>query len=508
MLIFVSRRMHCTFVLNCISQYLPPAVCRNRLNWLPIRQTVCRIQRQHPTNPLPTRSLHLTKASRRSWKISLPLVNLWHHKVRMALRPEDVEPQLSRPLLLQLPFSIRHRIYLYLGIALWDGELPSLIDLRGPFRRKPEAGVYSLLLSCRALYGEVSRLLFSSNVFVIHYRPVYGRDARASLQPLWNLTDSSLASLRQLKIVLSQNGCHEQKPVSPRSAYGLCCSYPRTTHYHFEEYCKKLHAHDQPLQSSQHLFWPLLDEWRRMVRHLASRIRPHVLDLALVCDLDHTLTDSEATARKIVEPLISLPPLRHCQVRLSKSHKAGALAEIARRAVLKACRWPEVAHHLTPSSSPGAAGFRRLPREVRLRVLEYTDLIIPSGEVMWTKFERAYSYLESACGIIEGESHCSLTKHHSCQFSGCHASGYPRDGTLGCFCRARHADFSPKCRCWAAPTPLFLVCKNLTEDARFIFFSQNRFVISDSLTAPCPYIPFDIPANIPWPERPGYYATR
>ncbi|KAK4140148.1 uncharacterized protein C8A04DRAFT_40159 [Dichotomopilus funicola] len=359
----------------------------------------------------------------------------------MAFRPDS--PEDVKPLLLHLPYSIRHRMYLYVGVVPWDHQLPSMIDLRPPRRRYDRVSFHGLLLSCRVLYGEVSRLLYSSHAAIIHYRSVSGKDAGASpsLQPLRNLTDSSLASIRQLKIVLNQNGCHETRPADPRNVCWRCCDYPGTTHFHFgADYCKP-HLHDEPLRSSQHLSGPLLDERCRTVQHLSSRIGPDVLELALVCDLDHTLADT--------------------------------------------CRSPEAELH-TPSPSPGATGFHSLPRELRLQTLEYTDLVIPSREVMWTRFERAQ-------------------RHY---FSGCHGPEYPHarpqflgPGTLGCFCRARHASFSPICRCWAPPTPLFLVCKGLTEDARFIFFSQNRFVVSDSLAAPCTYFPLDILANSPWHEH-------
>ncbi len=108
-------------------------------------------------------------------------------------------PQLhrsSRAFLLRLPRSVRRRIYLHLGVARWDGA-PMLFDLAGPVDDPVEpvdpgildldlAGLglaspvdpstsgrlafRGLLLSCRAIYAEVSTLLFSANQFVIHYR--------------------------------------------------------------------------------------------------------------------------------------------------------------------------------------------------------------------------------------------------------------------------------------------------------------------------------------------------
>ena len=34
------------------------------------------------------------------------------------------------------------------------------------------------------------------------------------------------------------------------------------------------------------------------------------------------------------------------------------------------------------------------------------------------------------------------------------------------------------CQCWQPPTPLFLVCKSLSKEAKDIFFSQNQFIIT------------------------------
>jgi hypothetical protein len=49
----------------------------------------------------------------------------------------------------------------------------------------------------------------------------------------------------------------------------------------------------------------------------------------------------------------------------------------------------------------------------------------------------------------------------------------------GGFCRRRHSAFTSTYHYWAPPTDLFLVCRVLRRDARFVFFSGNRFIAHD-----------------------------
>jgi hypothetical protein len=51
---------------------------------------------------------------------------------------------------------------------------------------------------------------------------------------------------------------------------------------------------------------------------------------------------------------------------------------------------------------------------------------------------------------------------------------------------------------------LFLICRILTEDAKFVFFSLNRFVVSDSLASRHPCTAFNIFRTFEWPEDGRY----
>jgi hypothetical protein len=128
--------------------------------------------------------------------------------------PPDVEVEEGRPRpprLLRLPPDIRHRIYLYTGVARFDGHACIYyLDGRKESRRErsvfdppPTRNFAGLLLSCRTLYTETATLLYSANRFVIFYtRP-------GSLTPLRALSPTTLASLTSLKIVLNESSCHQ-----------------------------------------------------------------------------------------------------------------------------------------------------------------------------------------------------------------------------------------------------------------------------------------------------------
>ncbi len=228
------------------------------------------------------------------------------------------------PSLLRLPSSVRRRIYLYLGVARWDG-FPLVFDLDGPLNPSNQIAFRGLLLSCRTLYIEASALLFFANRFVVHF------SHKRSLQPLRNLTTSSLASLASLKIVLNQASCHHRRE---REWRGECCDVPAWTGTGgalFEARCRKDHTtyHNGPLEGSDSAADLVLDEWYRAAKYWSSRIGPRALELSLVCDLDQRETD---LATKVVAPLSSFPELRECHIRLCRSQNA-QLAQVAQHAV-------------------------------------------------------------------------------------------------------------------------------------------------------------------------------
>jgi hypothetical protein len=87
---------------------------------------------------------------------------------------------------------------------------------------------------------------------------------------------------------------------------------------------------------------------------------------------------------------------------------------VSQDAVLRGRRL--AAPHYKPTSA--LATLVTLPRELRLRILEYTDLITPWREVSWSRQLRTYEVYYTGCAELNGfESAPGI--HHGCQFRRC-----------------------------------------------------------------------------------------
>jgi len=436
--------------------------------------------------------------------------------------PTTLGPDRTSPSLLRLPPHIRHRIYRFTGVARFDsyaytyhldGRKESRIFRSadgfnpplGPdprrrqlppdwFRRlskgedetgrRPGLLFSGLLLTCRVVYAEVAALLYSSNRFVIFYA------RQRSLAPLRALSPTALASLATLKIVLNESACHQ--PMDSMHYPPRCC---RDTSAHglvsSKRHCAEHHGgqHGHPLLEPGSAMDPgaaklsvqaMLLEWRDTATYMSSRVGTGSLALSLVCDFDPRHEYTLEAAQLATAPLALLPPLRDCQVRLS-ADPCRPLQRLAEDAVLQA----------RPNSSPLLFGpprtrspLMRLPPELRHKILEYTDLVTPWGEVTWSRSVDGYQLVRPLCQmdleygicpphILNG---CRLTRCCSCN---CGPLYNKRPHQYGCFCRRRHSGFSLACQCWAPPTSLFLICRTLREDAEFVFFANNRFIVCD-----------------------------
>lgn len=344
------------------------------------------------------------------------------------------------PGILRLSPKIRHRIYLHadLGSRQFYGETaPGVYDLadKSGESMKNRHGIvdgfqsfHGLLLSCRTIYAEAAVLLYSANWFTIRYH------TRWSLEPLQALTPRVLASLTNLKIVLS---------------------------------------HDLLLDESGSLTEAMLMEWHATAAYLASHIVPGKLELAFICDVHPKNIE---TAKLALDGLLLLPQLKDCHIRLCTS-QAPRLQQLAHEATLRARRI--VCSNPVASSGSFSPRLVNLPHELQLRILEYTDLVAPWKEITWKRVPRGYRIERGPCSALEGLGHCTPESHHGCQFNQCRRMPWPQP-SVGPFCCRKYAAFSSQCKCWAPPTPLFLVCRTLHANANLVFYSKNRFIIIDS----------------------------
>jgi hypothetical protein len=409
--------------------------------------------------------------------------------------------------LLRLTPLVRRRIYHFVGVASWDPLLPHRFDLNGHVTgvtEQPKPSTFhGLLLSCRIIYAEAAALLYSANRFILHYAHAGPGlpEPPEPLAPLLALTATSLASLTSLTIVLNQASCHEHFGFG---GYYLSCCLQRNHNGSAlvaSWDCEKYHAgaHDLPLLSPNPVepkrdgndndtdtdsdgdaqyaaAQLLLAAWHSAAARL-SYITSGSLDLGLVCDIDPQHKRALEVARSVITPLKLIPQLKDLHIRLCKTIDP-RLQQVAQDAVLQVLRIPAAPYFRPPTRTT----LTSLPRELRLRILDYTDLITPNREVTWSRQDQGYV-------IFYRDSHQSAPdREYRDQFSPCLTSRVTRT-FIGCFCRRRHTAFSLTCTCWAPPKALFLVCRSLCQDAELTFFSGNHFIIHDYNAEPCWEVP-------------------
>lgn len=381
--------------------------------------------------------------------------------------------QLARdPPILRLSPALRRQIYSHLHDAL--GRMPCSLHLHGG-NGKAALVIPALLLSCRRIYDEVSQVLYSTNYFDIKC------EGAGSLQRIRNLSDRSLSLLTELKFVLNEASCHHE------SCDGCCDEYK----YCHPEGCCAQRWHDQALRPSEYSANNLLRDWGLTAAYIWRRVESRKLNIAFVCDFDPQDPSTFTATRLAMAPLINLSPLRGPHIRLCRTRQK-ELEQIARNSVLQACeivREEEPAFTLKNATVDSGSTLMSLPRELRFRILEYTDLITPWEEIKWDQKLKKYLSGHKWCG--DSQLDCGPGGHYACQFKRCWTDfithdpqyGYrlPEDPRprVGCFCRIRHAAFSFNCRCWSPPTDLFLVCRALCKDAQATFFSGQRFAVCD-----------------------------
>ncbi|KAK3295062.1 uncharacterized protein B0H64DRAFT_402507 [Chaetomium fimeti] len=405
------------------------------------------------------------------------------------------------PPLLRLPPVIRRHIYRFLGLASWNGS-PYGFDLNGPRRQvswlawaweeQNPNDFHGILLSCRDLHAETAALLYSANRFILYYTNP------GSLQPLFALTPMALSSLASLKVVLNQASCHQR--IQNHDGRD-CCLYQCDWHssavsstcerqFHSREHQPPLlspapEGDDDPSEATR----ALLGEWQAAASHLSPYVTPGRLELSLVCDIDPKHEQAVELARSALGPLLLFPLLRSCHIRLCKTPDS-RLRQLAQDAVLQSTGLS--APYAKPTSTRST--LVTLPRELRLRILELTDLVTPSKEVWWSRDNPKYVWWD-----MGGTGHCVDNAWSDCQFNACWHRTRTRirahgGSSIGCFCHRRHAAFSASCTCWAAPGPaLFLICRTLYRDAQLVFFTTNRFVVHDFRMLP--------PFSMPHPRR-------
>jgi hypothetical protein len=239
----------------------------------------------------------------------------------------------------------------------------------------------------------------------------------------------------------------------------------------------------------------VLRNWHRV---WTENVRPNLQPANLQLDFSCDVADVE-TGQLALEPFLAeiRPYLARCNIRLAR-RKIEALRRIARSAVERVVCPAEPSkielgppiQQLRRQKTP--TSFMDLPAEIRQHIFEYTDLVVPDSEVEWSTYrgwyircgeswqdEQSSEYLSHLHPIAKDRSMTTDDAFGYRKYDLERAHCLEKLGGRGCFCKSRHTVYSSysKLKCWAPPTPLFLICSILRQDALKIFYSRNRIVV-------------------------------
>ena len=341
--------------------------------------------------------------------------------------------------LLDLPQNVRHRIYYFIGLhrrcpIILAGRTTSRKLYRIPPRVRrctyPPVSLCSewecfcppiptsIFTVCQSLYVESLIYFYGSNNFQLLGRHPLDLDVFYTLSPL------ALFSMKSLLIQLDHwryRRIHNQS-------------------FRVRDLCETF-----ALSSALDENPSMMEAWERLCEYLSKRIRPDQLQLTFVCDAVQL-----SYAKQICQSIAHLPCLQICNIRLglSPNHNLSSLAR-------------EAAQKQMPIYPIRPFQFFRLPAEVRFQILQYTHL-----NPMADSFAPHFRYLT----IVNGQSWLYGSRYLASSKC-CRVCTGTKDC---CCCPWSRAAFSTTCSCRLIPFDLFLVSKQMKQEAQYILFRLNR----------------------------------
>lgn len=360
---------------------------------------------------------------------------------------------------LDLPYQIRRRIYLLIGLVrfcpinfnqeglrarhyLRKGNQSS--DYACFFESRKFMGKlyerdcrpachcpplpFSLLYISHAISEEVSHILYSENSFTIAKSDSWG------LRPLHKLSTTALSCLCVLTVRLNSCECiyegafQSLSNIQGSEFEGLLSCHPL---------CKGYEAHDKPLRSRARQHAAILQEWQDTISRLAVYCRLDSLRLDLICD-----TQDMETAHDVVSRLSPIQSLKACSIRLGQNPSWQHSTLARQTACHLVGRLPEQMPEIKPRTY-------HLPPEILSHILEYSELVAPF-DLEWSPDR----------GLVPFDCCKKCTATLDC-----------------CACSFYHGAYSPSCTCWRLPISIFLVSHQVYDISKTIFYHRNRFII-------------------------------
>lgn len=387
----------------------------------------------------------------------------------------------SRPSFLSLPYSIRREIYILAGLSRFcpfaiiteqeassratppqhqhqwpppppgiqrrswrDCIYPKLAFGHSGRVSDSEPGCYcpkipkQLLLVSKAVYNDTCDILYGENSFIVR-----AHEAKA-LNILKSLSIHAIHVMRYLMVRLNCWPCrrgHHRANFSRRLC--MTCQTP-------------IASSDCPLRTGDSESEDMVQSWFEVCQILESNLVAGRLTLSFICDVD----DMEI-AKRILEPLENIPRLRSCDIRLGRKRNDD-LRSLARKTCLKL-----TAANQLPEHGSSHVSFADLPREIRLRILEFTHLGKHGHPRHYTKLA-----IEKKT-LVQREGGHNLILQKMC----CNACNFTKKD---CCCPLRYAAYSASCQCRILPLELMLVSRQMDIDASEILYSTNTFVFRDA----------------------------
>ncbi|KAH6986896.1 hypothetical protein EDB80DRAFT_176330 [Ilyonectria destructans] len=311
---------------------------------------------------------------------------------------------------------------------------PDSVSTEDPF---PAALLWA---GSRLIHDEVEAKLYAQNTFAVN---LMGRDG---LRPLEMLSDAAVSHLRTLIVSLRCCSCLTPSCDMMNWLHGEqgdecdLCLRPGGVHFwETLEFVDGDSQHGSALGMLHRTRKQALSRWKRICARLASNVSPGQLKFYLVAEV----ADLE-TASAILDPLGDMPVLKEASICLGDELQGTQLSSLARSTALRlmnALQYPPF-------------HFMDLPPELRLRILDYTDLT-EYRFINWS--EELKFHLDS---------------------SSLDYSRIAREDNIDhqVFCTSNQmAAFSPHCQCQRRVLNYFLVSKAFSWAARSVFYARNEF---------------------------------
>ncbi|PVH99887.1 hypothetical protein DM02DRAFT_614709 [Periconia macrospinosa] len=182
-------------------------------------------------------------------------------------------------------------------------------------------------------------------------------------------------------------------------------------------------------------------------RFLGSQIASDRLAFTFICDVkDYT------TAKRLLRPFDALPRLKECNIRIG-NRRDGALRSLARSTSTAA-----TTDNQTGNTEGMPFPFMKLPRELRIQILQQTDL----GGFGKDLDIRDLGLMSKQTTRFKCCGNCTFTKSDCC-------------------CPLNFSAQSNSCTCRILPMELFLTNRQMGLDATEVLYSSNNFKFKGNL---------------------------